>query len=133
MRDDGGVPWLDDGPEGLGIRVPTDIKVDHQGFVRPAPPTERGRGCSVTPDAPDRMRPARRPKALGGDCPLPLWRIDEETLGALLRFHSDPGHQPQHGVIEPAHEMTFVEFRAALHATRHSWVFILGGPDEEES
>lgn len=130
MRDEGGRPWLDDGPEGLGVRVPTDIKPDRHGMVRPAPLGERGRGCSVTPNAPERMRKARRHKAHGGDSPLPLWQIDEEMLGAPLRFRPDPGHDPDHGVIEPAAAMTLTIYRQALHQTQGSWVLILGAADE---
>lgn len=131
MRANCGQPWLDDGPEGLGVRVPVDIKPDSQGMVRPAPAGQKGKGMSVTPDVPERMRAARRPKALGGESPLPLWSIDEQVLVALLRFRPDPGEEPEHGVIEPAVEMTLTDYRAALQGTQASWHCVMSGADEE--
>jgi hypothetical protein len=61
----------------------------------------RGDGMSVTLKDPKELHPARRPKWLGGNNDLPLWRIDEAELGRGLRLRLDLGPQPTHGVIEP--------------------------------
>jgi hypothetical protein len=128
MSADGDYPLLEDTPDGLGVRVPIDIRPDDNGRVKPANAKKvKGDGMSVTPGAPRRMHPKRCPRWLGGENDLPLWRIDELVLSLEVRFRRDRMSSPTHGVIEPAHEMTLGEFRAAIAATRTSWVLVPEG------
>jgi len=131
MTADGDYPLVENSADGLGVRVPTDIRPDEQDRVRPAIPKKRkGDGMSITPSDPKRMPNARRPKTLeNGQSDRPLWRIDSAVLGLELRFRPDRVPAPTHGVIEPAHEMQLTEYRAALAATRTQWVLVLGGSD----
>lgn len=132
MREEEGVPWLDhDSGDGLGVRVPIDIRPDRDGRVRPADPSRpRGKGMSVCPDEPERMYDERKPRAMGGRCPLALWKIEEERLGNKLRFRADSGDLPRHGVVEPAYEMLLQDYRVAIQDTRESWILVLRGRDE---
>ena len=129
MSADGGHPLVEHSADGLGVRIPTDIRQDYNGRVKPASPTKRkGDGMSATPTDPKHMHPARRPRWLpGGESDLPLWRIDEAVLGAGLRFRRDRGGSPTHGVIEPSHEMPLDDYCALLANTRTQWGLVPEG------
>lgn len=134
MSADGAHPLVEGSADGLGVRVKSqpstayDIRQDDNGRVKPANSNKRkGDGMSATPKDPKQMHPARRPRWLGGENDLPLWRIDEAVLGPGLRFRPDLGASPTHGVVEPDHEMTLVEYRALLATTRTHWELVPEG------
>jgi hypothetical protein len=102
----------------LAVRADYDIPVDDEGLVRPEEPPA---GMSVTPDDWRHMRRDRIPEELGGDGKHPMFYIDTEELGPLLRFRRDPDNPVRHGFIEPAHPMSFEAYRAAIHATAALW------------
>jgi hypothetical protein len=57
---------------------------------------------------------------LGGVGKDPVWEIDEDDLGLLLRFYPDaPG--ATHGVVGPAVPMPLAAYEAELAATRDRW------------
>lgn len=100
----------------LGARVPLDITPDEQGKVLP----ESG-GMSVTPDDPAFLPVHLRPKALGGQGKLPVFRVQVAALGALLTYRPDPRTPDRHGFVEPVRVMLLDAYQAALAATAPSW------------
>jgi hypothetical protein len=115
-KDKSGRPLCGTGPKMLGARVPTDIAPDDQGTVSP----ETG-GLSVTPDDPAFLPVHLRPKALGGQGKLPVFKIPVAALGALLAYRPDPKGPDRHGFIEPLRVMLLDAYQAALAATAPSW------------
>jgi hypothetical protein len=101
----------------LGVRADYDIPVDAEGLVRPD--TE---GMSVTPDDWRHMNRRRIPDELGGTGKHPVFYIETDDLGPLLRFRRDPGNPVRHGFVEPAQPMSFEAYQAAIHATAASWL-----------
>jgi hypothetical protein len=49
----------------------------------------------------------------------------ETDLGHDLIFRPDEANPMHHGFIEPSHEMSLEEYRAALEATRDRWVIVV--------
>jgi len=112
-----GFPVVGDTSSTLGAREGYDLHVDEEGLVRP-----NDDGMSVTPDDWRRMPKRRIPKELGGTGSHPMFAIDTDDIGPLLRFRRDPDNPVRHGFIEPAHAMSFEKYQAAIHATAALWV-----------
>src|SRR4051812_6159740 len=72
-------------------------------------------GMPVAPDDPRHLAYNRRPKTLGGVGPDPVWWTELDAVGPVLTVRLE---QPTHGLVEPAAEMTLVQFQDALAATR---------------
>ncbi|TCC21315.1 hypothetical protein [Kribbella sindirgiensis] len=109
-----GLPLIDD--RGLGIRVGYDVHPAEDGSLEPI-----GEGMSVTPGDPRRLHPYVRPVKYGGNGKHPVWKIEIRKLPDALKFTPDDSH-PDHGVLEPAHEMSVTEFREHIARTRTEWV-----------
>jgi hypothetical protein len=99
--------------------LPVDIVPDERGQVRP----ESG-GMSVTPDDPALLPVHLRPKTLGGQGKLPVFRIHVAALGALLAYRADPTRPDRHGFVEPIRVMLLDAYQAALAATPPRWAAI---------
>jgi hypothetical protein len=98
----------------LGVRYPADVEAfDAHGLVGPG-----GGGVSVSPDDPMNLPEHRRPEAMGGTGPDPVWMIRRADLGPLLNVAQT---SRQHALLEPARKMTTSEFDAAVAATRGKW------------
>lgn len=114
MTADTGRTAIDESARTLGVRREYDIEVDVDGMVSP------GHGgmsvCSTVKAVPS----FRKGPAWGGTGKDPVWGIDVVTLGKGLQLVVDP-REPQHLLIEPAHQMSYEAFLALLHATRDSW------------
>jgi len=100
----------------LGARVGVDVRPDAAGNVQPA----QG-GISVTPEDPSRLPPHLRPIRLGGQCGLPLFKIDDGSLGRALAYLPSPKKPTRHGLIEPAALMAIGNYQSALAATSVAW------------
>lgn len=116
LRDSGGHPVCGDGDCMLGVRLPVDIVPDIMGNVSPG----HG-GMSVTPGDPSRLPLHFRPVAFGGIGKLPVFGIEGDDLGLLLRYRSDPRRPQRHGFVEPASSMPLEAYRAALRGTASKW------------
>ena|SRR5919112_607494 len=114
--DPNGLPDLGRTSSYLGVRADYDIFPDDEGLVYPN--TE---GMSVTPDDWRRMRQDRIPAELGGTGKHPLFALDTDNLGPLLRVRRDPTNPVRHAFVEPAHPMTFLSYLQAIHATAAFW------------
>ena len=117
------------GPDGLPVVAPTartlgvrtegnsshpDLPVDSNGNVQPGTG-----GMSVAPDTPYNLNDSRRPKALGGLSPDPLWSIPESKLGPDLKYVPD---KPGHGTIQPPSPDTPLgEYEKSLADTKSDW------------
>lgn len=99
----------------LGVRPGDDIPVV-AGKVR----SGTG-GMSVAPDTPMHLPDHRRPPHLGGSGKDPIWEISVDSLGPDLVFRQD---KLNHGMVEPAREMTIDELQWALAALAPRWVRI---------
>ena len=100
----------------LGARVGIDVRPDGAGNVQPA----KG-GISVAPDDPARLPPHLRPLRFGGACGLPLFRIEDSSLGERLSYRADPRRPTRHGMVEPATSMTLDAYQDALASTSPAW------------
>jgi hypothetical protein len=114
--DEEGLPELGNTSSALGAREDYDLPVDARKFVHP----HEG-GMSVNPDDWRHVPKRRRPEELGGTGSHPVFAIDTDDLGPFLRFRRDPDNPVRHGFIEPAHDMSFEEYQAAIHATAALW------------
>jgi hypothetical protein len=113
-----GLPEVAPSARALGVRPgnashPDVAAIQPDDLVRPG----EG-GMSVAPDDPVRLARNRRPANLGGRGPDPVWWIEADVLGPSLVTRFDP---PTHGFVEPAAEMTLLQFELALAATRPHW------------
>lgn len=132
MRADEGFPEIGDVAGALGVRVPTDIRPDSTGQVRPG-----SGGMSVSPSLqclPARLVPERLrelvPGAIGRN-DQHVWAMGEGSFmnGPLttdLVLRRDP-KKASHGFVEPSQQMSLEEYRAAISGTRKLWTI-----DEEE-
>jgi hypothetical protein len=120
MRRDGdGFPVLTHlTSSGLGVRPEIDIQVDDDGFVEP----ESG-GMSVTPDTPDGLPPARRPREFGGIGKHPAWFLDADELPDSLVYREE---RETHGFIEPSVRMELTDYQEAIAETRELWEEVSG-------
>jgi hypothetical protein len=98
----------------IGVRPDIDVPL-HHGHVR-----EGEGGLSVSPDSPGNLPEHRRPPEHGGTGKDSVFALDIDDLPETLIYRDDP-EDAGHGFIEPASEMTFDDFEAALRATRRSW------------
>lgn len=98
----------------LGVLVPDDIAPDAQGRVHPGTG-----GMSVAPDDPMHLQPHRRPRALLGTGPDPVFVIDVSEIGATLAARQD---RPGHALVEPSAPVELASYVLALHRTRLSWM-----------
>jgi len=85
LKDETGGPVVGVLDNMLGARVGVDVRPDAAGNVQPA----QG-GISVTPEDPSRLPPHLRPIRLGGQCGLPLFKIDDGSLGRALAYLPSP-------------------------------------------
>jgi hypothetical protein len=108
-----GLPMCAGNSRTLGVRVPEDIAPDEEGLVRPGIG-----GMSTAPDDPQRLPPHRRPPALHGTGPDPVYGILVAALGGDLRAHQD---SLSHAQVEPAKPCTLTFYVEALQATRPRW------------
>ena len=106
-----GLPEL--GETDLGVRVPTDIRIDASGDVHP----DRG-GMSVAPDDPRNLHPHHRPRSLGGTGTKPVWIVLEQQLNGGLRYLAT---SLTHGTVGPAIRMPIASFLSALQVTQPDW------------
>jgi hypothetical protein len=97
----------------LGVRPGDDIPVV-AGRVSPGTG-----GMSVAPDTAMNLPDHRRPPNFGGTGKDPVWGITIDSLGNDLIFHQD---KPNHGLFEPAREMSIDEFQQALADLAPRWV-----------
>jgi hypothetical protein len=97
----------------LGVRPGDDIPVIN-GRVSPG-----SGGMSVAPDGPMHLPDHRRPPNFGGTGKDPVWEIAIDSLGNDLIFRQD---KPNHGLVEPAREMSIDEFQQALAGLAPKWV-----------
>jgi len=109
-------PLCEDSARGLGVRVPTDIRPDHQGNVHPA-----SGGMSVSPDDPHHLPVSLRPASLKGYGKNPVFWLLTRGLGERLQFRRDPMKPDYHGYVEPACSMQLGAYRAALCETAPRW------------
>jgi hypothetical protein len=96
----------------LGVRPGDDIPVV-SGRVRPGTG-----GMSVAPDSPMNLPDHRRPPSLGGTGKDPVWAMTIDSLGDDLVFHQD---RPNHGLFEPAREMSIDDLQRALADLASKW------------
>lgn len=92
----------------LGVRPDDDIPVV-VGRVMPLTG-----GMSVAPDDPGNLPRHRRPPEHGGTGKDPIWGIALGSLSPDLAFRQD---KPNHGLFEPATEMSLDQFQEALADT----------------
>jgi hypothetical protein len=97
----------------LGVRPGDDIPVIN-GRVTPGTG-----GMSVALDTPMNLPDHRRPSQFGGTGKDPVWEIDLDSLGDDLTFRQD---KPNHGLFEPAREMSIDECQLALAALKSRWI-----------
>jgi hypothetical protein len=97
----------------LGVRPGYDIPVV-AGRVGPGTG-----GMSVAPDSPMNLPDHRRPPKFGGTGKDPVWGITIDSLGVELIFRQD---KPNHGLFEPAREMSIDEFQQALADLASKWI-----------
>lgn len=134
MTADDGRPTVADSAEGLGVRVPADVKPDPQDRVHPS--GEQLRGMSVAPEPADLPPHRIPPKWLGvagireakGRKDLEIWRMGAgpfESAPVAERLILTPdaprNGRVSHGVVEPDRTMLLREYRAALASTRDEW------------
>jgi hypothetical protein len=96
----------------LGVRPGDDVPVV---AGRAGPGTG---GMSVAPDRPTNLPDHRRPPKFGGTGKDPDWEISIDSLGDDLTFRQD---KPNHGLFEPAREMSIEEFQEALADLAFLW------------
>ena len=100
-----------------GDNIKPDISVSADGLVQPV---TGGMSAFFYPI--DNLPPHRRPPKHGGDEPrYEVYEIETDALPNELRARRDPKGPTRHVFIEPAWEMSFVEYQLALHATRELW------------
>lgn len=116
LKDVEGRPVVGTSDNMLGARVSVDVRPDGEDRVHPT----RG-GISVAPEDPARLPPHLRPIRLGGQCGLPLFRIEDASLGQELAYRPDPKKPTRHGMIEPAASMLLRAYQGALAATAPDW------------
>jgi hypothetical protein len=97
----------------LGVRPGDDIPVV-AGRVSPGTG-----GLSVAPDTPMNLPNHRRPPKFGGTGKDPVWGITLDSLGNDLVFLQDKSN---HGLFEPAREMSIDELQQSLAALAPRWV-----------
>ena len=118
QKDAEGLPLRGNRRGMLGVRVPTDIKLDDE-VTRAVSPG--GGGLSVVPDDPVRLPLHYRPKTLGGHGTWPVFSIEPQQLGEPLSYRPDSAKPKDHGFLEPARVMTIEEYQAALAGTVNEW------------
>ena len=126
--DSDGLPLVKQSARALGVRTPADVSsgVDPD-VISTAPddiiqPGEGG--MSTAPNDPANLAKNRRPPQVnGGVGKDPVWEIDTNDLGTVLRFNQD---KPTHGAVEPAQPMTFEQYEQSLLASRGKWVRFIG-------
>jgi len=111
-----GLPAIGETGRYLGVRPGVDILVAPDGFVDSG--TE---GMSVVPPPVENLVDHRRPPDFGGTGKDPVFELDTEVLPGVLAYRPDPANPEEHGFIEPAHSMSFEEYRRAIHQTRTLW------------
>lgn len=118
IEDPDGLPAVGPSARKLGVRPGLSRFGDVSAIADDDMVAPGGGGMSVAPGDPRYLLPHRRPVSLGGSSPDPIWSIELKDLGADLHFRQS---SPTHGVIEPNHSMTLLDFQAALAGTRSSW------------
>lgn len=115
MKDDGGAPALGETKRSLGVTMPDDLDVDSSGIA-----LHNHKGMSTSPDSPMNLPPFRRDKEWGGTGKDPVWEINDSDLKTeKLDWHEDdPG---KHGIVRPAQDMPYEEFKTALESTQGKW------------
>lgn len=111
-EDPDGGPMVGPTARTLGVRPGDDIPVV-AGRVKPGTG-----GMSVAPDGPMNLPDHRRPPKLGGSGKDPVWEITIDSLGHDVVYRQD---KPNHGLFEPAREMSIDEFQEALAALAPRW------------
>ena len=117
QKGEDGLPVIGPTARTLGVRTEgkkLHIFPDSNGNVHPGI-----YGMSVAPDTPHNLPKHRKPRALGGTSPDPLWSISENQLGPDLRYHQDV---PDHGTVQPSGRDTpLSDYEDALGATQEQW------------
>jgi hypothetical protein len=121
-----GLPQLGRSARMLGIRTANEMTKGEEPDVTVKEPDEIIQpgtgGMSISPDSATNLPPFRRPASLGGRGKDIVWVIDVTDLGQDLQFRQDSA---THGLIEPAREMTLLEFEQAIETTRSKWAFFM--------
>ena len=118
-QDPDGLPAVADAANALGVRLGTDIDVDHYNNA-----IVNHKGMSVAP----RRRDApifRIPRRLGGQGSNSTWCFKAGT-GAFQQAAFAAGLEllpdsPTHGVVRPTQLVQLVQYEADLVATRAAW------------
>lgn len=125
MTRDGEKPLVAPTARGLGVRPGTDIMISNSGDV-----SLGTGGMSVAPDW-KLLPPWRIPRRLAHIVPqargrnedacwrLGYYEIVSGLVGKQLQLVSDGA---THGVIEPAFDMPFDSYQAALASTKDEWI-----------
>lgn len=115
MKDAGGAPELGETKRTLGVTFPGDLDVNQDGVA-----IKNEKGMSTSPDSPNNLPSFRRDAEWGGTGKDPVWEIDDSQLKTdKLDWHEDdPG---KHGIVRPAQDMPYSEFKQALEGTQGSW------------
>jgi hypothetical protein len=103
---DDGLPSVHQSASGLCVRRGYDIFPDDNDNVRP-----EGLGMTVRPSVDDIPDDFKRKRWV-------VWEIDTEQLPEALQYLQD---RDDHGVLEPAWEMSFEDYEDAILETRSEW------------
>ncbi len=123
IADTDGQPLVKRSARALGVRTPADVALGVDPDVTVAAGYEIIQpgtgGMSAAPNDPANLAKNRRPPQVnGGIGKDPVWEIDTDDLGIVLRYNQD---KLTHGTVEVAYPMTLSAYEAALLATRASW------------
>ena len=127
--DEDGLPLVARSARALGVRVPTDIEPDEDGYVH-----RNTGGMSVAPDAMLNLPNHRRPRAFGkgstGRNEDIVYSLEKNALEAH-RLHLEPDHErpKRHATIEPIETMKLMIYEDSLAATRSNWIVAWQAPN----
>jgi hypothetical protein len=105
----------------LGVRVPGDIPVDANGFVKP----DTG-GMSVAPNSAWNIPTHRRPRGMGngssGNSHDRMHALAGKAIPVdKLKVRPDPQYPQMHAFVEPAMMIELEGYESNLAATRKEW------------
>ncbi|MGA2260248.1 MAG: hypothetical protein ABSH28_02295 [Acidobacteriota bacterium] len=121
MPDVDGLPKAGQSARMLGIRVPKDIVLDENGFVRPGTG-----GMSVAPNSPWNVPNHRRPRGMRmgstGKYNDRMYALADTAIPAdKLNVRPDPLQPYMHAFVEPAVTVELARYETDLANTRRDW------------